>query len=105
MIVQTLLGSSAEPDHLTTLEAGVRVFAVVGVTTVLLVLIRWLAGRASLRQRRLGGFQDLDTLPRGHAPEPALDQALRFWGGASDLREVRLFNFGRSGRIRPVRRR
>jgi uncharacterized membrane protein YcaP (DUF421 family) len=88
------------------------------VCAVLLVLIHWLVGRISFRGIRLGEFLqgrpdapiddarwDADAMRRDRRPEPDLDQALRFWGGAADLSDARLVALKRGGHISFARRR
>lgn len=122
MIVQTLIGPSAEPAHLTALQVCVRDFLVFGcaMATVRLTTRRFLndAGRASLRYRRLVDFllgrpatpdpdgeRGAEAHRRPYDAEPALRQGLRPEGGLGDLKEARLVTLERSGHISVVPRR
>lgn len=88
------------------------------VCAALFVVIYRAAVRVSLRHSRVGDFlkgrpdaqtQDghwgVGAVRRDHVSEPDLDQALRFWGGVSDLRKARIVALERSGRIGAVPRR
>jgi uncharacterized membrane protein YcaP (DUF421 family) len=163
MIVQTLIGSGAEPTPLTPLEIGVRGIVVFGFAlltvrlvarrfvsgaapfdvvlgvmlgailsriiigpspliatmacVILLVVVHRLAGRVSLRYRRLGDFllgrpvvlaedgdRDAEALKRNHMSEPDLGQALRSAAGVADLKDS-FVTLQRSGHISAVPRR
>jgi uncharacterized membrane protein YcaP (DUF421 family) len=163
MIVQTLIGSGAEPTPLTPLEIGVRglvvfVFALLTVRLVarrflsgaapfdvilgvmlgailsriligpspliatmacviLLVVVHRLAGRLSLRYRRLGDFllgrpvalaqdgdREAEALKRNHMSDAEFDRAPRSGSGVAD-RDASFVTLQRSGHVSVVPRR